>query len=257
MMLRAPFFLLVSCAVLISAPVARAQGGDSESGENSESAVARLQVKISELEERIRKMQGGIEQISFENKQLKSQMEKSDSDTEFRLNTLEKKQSATQAGGSQASDSGKLQPVGQVSESAGATEAPLPRFANSHEHYSYAFKLLNQTKYQEAGNAFSVFTKVYPKDPLIGNAWYWLGETWYVRRDYIRAADDFRLGYEAMPTGPKAADNLLKLALSLNALKKDKEACVILKQVVVKFGGASNSMKLRAEQEMNALGCNK
>ena len=259
-MLRTSFSLLLSAVMLSATPAAYAQS-DYDSGENGESNTARLQVKISALEEQVRKLQGSIEQASFENRQLKTQMEKANTDIEFRLNALEKKQSALQPPVPQETptpDSGKLQPVEPAHEnnSSDATQSPLPKFANSREHYNYAFRLLNQNKYPDAGSAFTAFTKTYPKDPLIGNAYYWLGETWYVRHDYIKAADDFRLGYEAMPGGPKAADNLLRLALSMNALKKNKEACIVLKKVVTKFGEASSNMKLRAEQEMNTIGCN-
>lgn len=227
--------------------------------DNTDSNTARMQVRITELEEQIRKLQGNIEQVSYENRQTKAQIEKLNSDIEFRLNAIEKKPSAaTPPQEDQSQDSGKLKPVEIPDKHSGNDDhgtTSVPKFATSREHYNYAFKLLNQTKYQEAGTAFDVFTKNYPKDPLIGNAYYWLGETYYVRRDYVKAADDFRQGYEAMPTGPKAADNLLKLSMSLNALKKDKDACVILKQIVIKFGNSSNNMKLRAEQEMNTIGC--
>lgn len=232
---------------------------DSDTG--GDANAARIQVKISQLEEQIRKLQGMVEQASYENRQLKSQLEKTDKDVDYRLTTLEKAQQAPQQNSEpqQESDSSKLHPVeshsSDADSSAGATA--LPKFKNSRDHYNYAFRLLNQgDKYAEAGDAFAAFTKAYPKDPLIGHAYYWQGETWYVRRDYVKAADNFRLGYEAMPAGPKAGDNLLKLAMSLNAVKKPKEACIVLKQVVAKFGNPSNSIKSRAEQEMNTIGCN-
>ena len=55
----------------------------------------------------------------------------------------------------------------------------------------------------------------YPNDPLAGNAQYWLGETYYVRKDYKNAAAAFAEGYQKYPKGPKAADDLLKLGMSL------------------------------------------
>lgn len=237
------------------------RGNNTDSNEAQESpeveGTARLQVKISEMEEQMRKLQGATEQASFENRQLKAQIDKMNADIDFRLSALEKKMAPVPVDVPQtatsAPDSGTLHPVEPVQENAGGGQ-PSPKFATSREHYNYAFKLLNQAKYPEAGASFAAFAQNYPKDPLIGNAYYWLGETYYVRRDYVKAADDFRQGYESMPAGPKAADNLLKLAMSLNALKKNKEACVVLKQIVVKFGNAGN-MKLRAEQEMNAIGC--
>ncbi len=274
-MLRYPaFHLLAALMFSAAATAAWAQYGDNQdSGDTAgDSNTARLQVELTQLEEQIRKLQGRIEEVSFENKQLKAELDKSNGDMQFRLGVLEKKQATAVASAAPApNDSSQLKPVepatqaqdsNDIPTSADATAAaapaaaPLPKFANPREHYNYAFKLLNQAKYTEAGDAFAAFTQKYPKDALIGNAYYWLGETYYVRHDYVKSADDFRLGYESLPTGPKAADNLLKLAMSLDALNKDKESCIVLKQVVAKFGSVSSSAKSRAEQEMNRIGCN-
>lgn len=123
------------------------------------------------------------------------------------------------------------------------------------EQYNTAFKLLNQTKYDESAAQFSDFAQKYPKDPLIGNAYYWLGETHYIRRDYVKAADSFRQGFEAMPTGPKAADNLLKLSMSLSAMQKNPEACVVLDQILVKFNKTSSAVTQKAQQERTRIAC--
>lgn len=232
-------------------------------------SAARLQVRINELEEQVRRLQGALEQVSFGNKQLKTQMEKMKGDMEFRLTALEKGAPATGStmttttsepqtttataapvNSATINEESDEQPVKQAE-----SKAPVPRFDSSSEHYSYAFKLMNQAKYAEAGNAFDAFTSRYSKDPLIGNAYYWLGETYYVRKDYVKAADSFRQGFESMPTGPKAGDNLLKLAMALGATGKEKESCIVLKQVVNKFGKTSGSIKSRADQEMNRMDC--
>ena len=128
-------------------------------------------------------------------------------------------------------------------------------FDNPRDQYNYAFKLLNQAKYAEAGQQFEQFIANYPSDPLAGNAYYWLGETHYVRRDYVKASDQFRQGFEAKPNGPKAADNLLKLSMSLNALGRSKDACVVLDQVIKKFSSSSTSVRDKANQERNRIGC--
>jgi len=133
----------------------------------------------------------------------------------------------------------------------------LASFSTPRELYNYAFRLLNQTQYEEAATAFDAFTKKYPKDPLVGNSFYWEGETYYIRRDYVNAADNFRQGFEALPEGPKAADNLLKLAMSLNALSRDKEACLVLQQIATKFKKTSSSIVDKAEGEQKRIGCRK
>lgn len=127
--------------------------------------------------------------------------------------------------------------------------------ATPRELYNKAFELLNQGDYPGAESAFAQFTSEYKEDPLIGNAWYWLGETHYVRRDYVKAADSFRQGFSMMEDGPKAGDNLLKLAMSLAALEKDNEACVVLKQVDSNYSSNSSALKGKTEQELKRLGC--
>jgi len=58
-----------------------------------------------------------------------------------------------------------------------------------------------------------------------------------------------------MPTGPKAADNLIKLSNSLGAQGKDKDSCAILRQVSSKFGKTSPNIRSRVEQDMNRMNC--
>ncbi len=127
--------------------------------------------------------------------------------------------------------------------------------AGPRDLYNEAFRLLNQNNYAGAEASFRQFTSLYNTDPLIGNAWYWLGETFYVRRDFVKSADSFRQGYKALPEGPKAGDNLLKLAMSLSALDKDGEACVVLRQVKKNFSSNSQALKAKTEQEIDRLGC--
>ena len=217
---------------------------------------ASLEVRLSGIEDEMRNLRGQLEESQNQNRKLSENFEKFKRDAEFRFNELAKAPPpATGApatlnapanpailpppgapNGSTTAGDGMLHPPETINvndtDSGGEpkTEFPTPR-----DHYNYAFRLLNQTQYPEATASFEAFIKKYPKDPLIGNAYYWEGETFYIRRDYVNAADNFRQGFEALPEGPKAADNLFKLALSLDALNRDKEACVVLQQVISKF----------------------
>lgn len=152
-------------------------------------------------------------------------------------------------------DTGNTSPSGPTSAGDGVLKAPGEETSGPREHYNHAFKLLNQTKYDEAADEFRGFISNYPKDPLIGNAYYWLGETFYISRDYIQAADTFRQGFEALPNGPKAADNLLKLSMSLSAMQKEKEACIVLDQILAKFDKTSAAVTDKARKERARLGC--
>ena len=70
--------------------------------------------------------------------------------------------------------------------------------------------MLSTGEYEAAEVTFTKFLKDYPEDKLSSNAYYWLGETFYVRKNYQLAAIT-AAGYKKFPEGSKAADQLLKL----------------------------------------------
>ena len=72
------------------------------------------------------------------------------------------------------------------------------------ESYDEAYHLLARAEYSKAEQALRLFIKTYPDHQLTGNAFYWLGETFYVRNHYKRAAIAFARGYKSFPSGAKA-----------------------------------------------------
>ncbi len=133
-----------------------------------------------------------------------------------------------------------------------ATGADSP---DSNAAYTAAFKELNAKNYSGAASKFDDFVRKYPKDPLTSNAYYWLGESYYARGDYTRAAEGFRKGFESNPQGQKAPDNLLKLAMSLDNIKRTSEACIVLGQIVSKYGDSAPRTKERADAERSRMQC--
>ncbi len=272
----------VARAPVSSAPIS--EGDVAASG-----GPAQLEVRLSTIEEEIRALRGKVEENEFQVRKLSEALDKFKTDTEFRFNEAASKPAAAAAETPAAeakpkkvelikekkldSENAKLSVTPpektpavttagdgvlrapEKTDSAATDTGAEENFATPRDHYNYGFRLLNQTKYEEAARAFDSFTKKYPKDPLVGNAYYWQGETYYIRRDYVNAADSFRQGFEAMPTGPKAPDNLLKLAMSLDALDRDKEACVVLGQVTTKYKKSSASVAEKAEAEQKRIGC--
>jgi tol-pal system protein YbgF len=127
--------------------------------------------------------------------------------------------------------------------------------ANADEQYQYAFDLMRQTKYAEAEKALSTFVDDYPDHPLAGNASYWLGETYYVRKDYNNAAQTFAQTFQKYPQSAKAPDSLLKLGMSLAALGETGDACKALHELKVRYPKAPDGTKQRAAKEWAKNGC--
>ena len=115
------------------------------------------------------------------------------------------------------------------------------------EAYARAFETLKGADYDAAIAQFRDFMKNHPQSELLDNAQYWLGEAYYVTRDYERAAGAFRAVGERWPDSRKAPDALLKLGYTLQEQKRLPEARVALGQVVQRFPG-SGAARLAAER---------
>lgn len=126
---------------------------------------------------------------------------------------------------------------------------------NAQERYNYAFGLLRQGDYADAEQAFGEFIKVHGDDPLAGNAQYWLGETYYVRREYEKAAAAFLVGYQKYQKGNKAPDSLVKLGMSLNNINQKQEACAVYGQFAKEYPQAPVALKQLANTERGRAGC--
>ena len=233
---------------------------------NGAAGSAQLSVELSALREDMRKLRGMLEQVQYENMQLKQQQKLLSEDMEFRLRELEDKLRAQSPlpGDDIMGEKQTPEENAQVLAGDGEEEAEADAPANavssaakdSDSHYNEAFELLNQKAYAKAAASFTTFLRRYPNDPLVPNAYYWLGESYYARGDYVRAADGFRRGYESDKEGQKAPDNLLKLGLSLANVKRKDEACVILGQVLGNYTGKHHApLRSKASQTVARLKC--
>jgi tol-pal system protein YbgF len=123
------------------------------------------------------------------------------------------------------------------------------------DQYQYAWGLLRAQDYPGAEAALRSFIAKHPKHTLAGNAQYWLGETYYVRKDYRQAAVAFAEGYQTYPNSAKAPDNLLKLGLALAQIGEKADACEAFAQLGRQFPTAPQSLKERATRERQRLAC--
>jgi tol-pal system protein YbgF len=135
-----------------------------------------------------------------------------------------------------------------------ATGAALPA-GSTMEQYNHALGLLKQANYSAAEAALKAFVEQHPKDPMAGNAQYFLGDIHFERREYAEAAADFAESYKRFPKGAKAADNLLKLGMSLARINRKQDACTAFARLDQDFPKPGASVKERAAAEKKRLGC--
>lgn len=236
---------------------------------------ANTEIRLQELEIQIRDLTGKVEEVSFQNRQLKNQLERMASDMELRLGDLEggnrarPNNAVSSAGASRPSpaeptlfnsnpaptSNAGSNTLGTLRMNANAGSNANTTSDNAAAAYENAFSLLKSANYDAAEREFSDFLRNHKDHVLAGNAKYWLGETFYVRGDFERAARIFAEGYQQYPEGSKSADNLLKLGLSLSSIGNNQDACIALGQLEKENTSGSNPVMRRAKQEMAKLGC--
>ena len=121
--------------------------------------------------------------------------------------------------------------------------------------YKYAYDMLVMENYVESENAFKVFIGEHPKDPLASNAYYWLGETYYVQKKFQLAAISFARGYQSFPKGNKALDQLFKLSLTFINMGKYEDACASFSKLEVEFPKAPKRISNRAKEYKKRAKC--
>jgi len=83
--------------------------------------------------------------------------------------------------------------------------------AEQQAEYDKALAILREGRYVEAASAFNQFLEKYPGSTYSDNAYYWLGETYYVTRDFDRALASFNQLVGSYPMSPKLPGARLKI----------------------------------------------
>lgn len=132
--------------------------------------------------------------------------------------------------------------------------AQRPAVATPEEEAAYlaTFDLLKNGKYDDAIRGFRSMLEQWPQGRYADNAWYWMGEANYVKRDYNAALSSFQSLVDRFPASPKLADSLVKVGLCQIELKRTTEARATLQRVTRDFPN-TNAANL-ARQKLEQLG---
>ena len=123
------------------------------------------------------------------------------------------------------------------------------------EQFKFAFDFLKQNDYAQGEKGMRAFADAHPNHPLTGNALFWLGQMYFVNKDYTKSAVSFAQSYEKFPDGSKAPESLQKLGVSLAQLNKKDEACTAFKQFQTQYPTAPVAAKQSVQAESVRLGC--
>jgi tol-pal system protein YbgF len=220
----------------------------------SQASVEQLN-RINQLQSEVASLRGLVEQLQNEIEQLKQRGRDQYGDIDTRLQRLE-------GGGTPPPAASATRPppadttTDQAAEPAAATGpgAPMPGTGNPADEaaaYGAAFDSLKAGDYVGSARGFHAFLEAYPNASLAPNAWYWLGESYYVTQNYPLAAQSFDTLLTHFPDSNKAPDALLKLGYAQLEMGRRAEGERTLRDVIDRYPGGD--VARLAESRLRAL----
>ena len=101
--------------------------------------------------------------------------------------------------------------------------------------YKDAYETFYKGDLEGARRKFEAFLKQYPNTELSDNAQFWIGETYYLKKDYERAILEYEKAIVKYPEGDKIPAALYKQALAFLELGDKTNAKNLLKRVIEKY----------------------
>ena len=205
-------------------------------------ALLEMSQRVDALQAEVRRLRGQVEVLENSNEALRKQQRDLYADLARRMDALEGGGGARGAmPGSAAGSLGAVAPAtgaGAVGAAPAAAAGGAPRAGDSAELlYGKAFDALKAGNYTAAISGMRDFLAAHPDHELADNAQYWLGEAFYVTRDYDNAILAFTTVGQRWPQSSKAPDAMLKLGYAQFELKRVSAAKQILSQVGTRYPG--------------------
>ena len=248
---------------------------EQQSNNSNSGNTADLVIQLQQLQQQVAQLQGTIEEQNFQINELKERQKVLYVDIDSRLAALEthtmsqntnnnnnlvvdsaindtpvKTQTVTLADplvretvDAQLSTNTLSQP--NISSSTDANDPAVDLL------YQTAFNQLKSGRFNESARLFEDFIQKYPNHELTDNSYYWLGESYYVTRNYPLALSAFQSLENKFPLSSKLADSLLKIGYTYHELEDYQQAAQALNKVVNSF--PNESVARLAQNRLNLL----
>ena len=210
--------------------------------------------QMQALQAQMRQMQGQIEELQHQLQELQNSSKAQYTDLDSRIARLESgagnraaangsdaNAAPASAGSTHAAPAAAAATSTDTKGKGGDAKAPAAApgdQAAAQASYDTAFKSLRNGDFVQASRGFRTFIQQYPESPLMPNAYYWLGESYYGTLNYAVAAEAFQRLLSQYPQSDKAPDAMLKLGYSQLELKQPDQGKATLKSVTTKYPGS-------------------
>lgn len=126
-------------------------------------------------------------------------------------------------------------PRPKVDSTTAISSAPGNLTANEQVDYQNALGVLKEGRYQKSIAAFNEFIKKYPQSLYAANAQYWIGEAYYVSREFKLALGEFQKVVEQHADSTKVADAMLKIGFIHYELTEWEQARNVLNHISSRY----------------------
>ena len=190
-----------------------------------------LYQQIQQLQQEVRDLNGQIDTLQYKLNQQKQGQRDLYQNIDKRLAKLE-----SGAAGDTASSEG-------AAAQAGGQTGPVDPAVQS--AYMAGFNKLKDGDYPAAIDAFKAFVAEHPETALTPNAWYWMGEAYYVQQKPDAARQSFETVVNRFSASPKVADSLYKIGLIQASSGNDDNAQATFERVISQYpdSDAANQAK--------------
>lgn len=121
--------------------------------------------------------------------------------------------------------------------------------------YDAAYAFLLQRQYERAEMGFRQFLQSHPRDALVPDATFWLGETYAQRGRHREAAEQFLKVSTEFEGSVKAPDAMLKLGTSLVELGAREQACATFDELTRRWADPSLPVREAVARERRRAAC--
>src|SRR4249919_386566 len=196
--------------------------------------------RLTQMQAEVQALRNQVETLQNENEQLKQRGREQYVDLDTRLQRVEGGAAPAASSAAPTAEAPPVRPPPR--ERAGASSpalgAPAPASgAGGDEAYAEAFAALKRDDFVESARAFQAYLRDYPDGSLAPNAWYWLGESYYVTQNYPLALQAFDTVLSNFRDSSKAPDAMLKKGYSLIELGQGGAGAATLNAVINEFPG--------------------
>jgi len=101
--------------------------------------------------------------------------------------------------------------------------------------YKDAYETFHRGDFEGARRKFEAFLKQYPNTELSDNAQFWIGETYYLKKDFEKAILEYEKVIVKYPEGDKIPAALFKQALAFLELGEKTNAKSLLRRVIERY----------------------